>query len=181
MWYSASIATPPSVEPVTVAEVKAQAIIDHGDDDEFLGRLIATARSHVEAYCNIDVAEQTVSVRCDRFDDFVRLPIAPVQDIDSIKYVDAAGVEQTLPDTVYELRNDDLEVSLVLKAGQRWPAIQPGSRITVTGLVGYEELPPAIKHAMLLWIAESYANREIEVAQGFTAFDALLCNFRRGV
>lgn len=181
MWSPASIVTPASVEPVTLADVKAQAIIDHGDDDEFLGRLIATARSHVEAYCNIDIAEQTVSVRSDRFDDFVRLPIAPVQDIETIKYTDADGAEQTLPETVYELRTDGIEAAIVLKAGRRWPTIQPGSRITVTALVGYEDVPPAIKHAMLLWIADAYATRGGTPSEGFTAFDALLCNFRRGI
>jgi len=181
MWYPASIETSASAEPVTLAEVKAQAIIDDNDNDELIGRLIRVARSHVEAYCNIALAEQIVAARCDGFSDLARLPIAPVQDIESIKYVDAAGAEQTLPDTVYELRNDDLEVSVVLKAGQRWPAVQPGSRITVKALVGYDEVPAAIRHAMLLWIAENYAKREIEAAQGFTAFDALLCNFRRGV
>ena len=181
MWSPASIVTPTSVEPVTLAEVKAQAIIDHGDDDELLGRLIAAARSHVEGYCNIDVPEQTVSVRCDRFGDFARLPVAPVQDIESIQYVDADGAEQELPETVYELRAEGLEAAIVLKAGQRWPTIRPGSRIAVSALVGYRDVPPAIQHAMLLWIADAYATRGSAPSEGFTAFDALLCNFRRGV
>jgi hypothetical protein len=105
-----------------------------------------------------------------------------VQEIESIKYIAAVGGEKTLPDTVYELQSDGLEVSIALKDGQRWPERLPDSRITVSALVGYEDdIPAAIKHAMLIWIADSYAKREIEAALGFTAFDALLCNFRRGV
>jgi len=181
MWYPASIVTPASAELVTLAEVKAQAIIDHSDDDELLGRLIEAARSHVEGYCNLILAEQIVAVRCEGFRDLTRLPVAPVQDIETIKYVDVTGAEQTLPETVYELQADDLEVSIALKAGQRWPAIQPGSRITVSALTGYDAVPAAIKHAMLLWIADNYAMRGSTAADGFTAFDALLCNYRRGV
>jgi uncharacterized phiE125 gp8 family phage protein len=181
MWYPASITTAATSEPVTVNHVKEQAIIPHSDDDALIGRLIGAARSHVEAYCNIVLAERTVAMRCDAFSDFVRLPVAPVREIESVKYIAAGGGEQTLPDTVYDLQSDGLEVSIVLKAGQRWPARMPGSRITISALVGYEEVPAAVIHAMLIWIADSYAKREIEASAGFTAFDALLCNFRRGV
>lgn len=182
MWYPASVTTAPSAEPVTVDEVKAQAIIDDSDNDALIGRLIGAARSHVEAYCNIVLAERIVLVRCDAFSDFARLPIAPVQEIESISYIDRAGDAQTLPDTVYELQSGGLDVSIALKAGQRWPERLPSSRITVSALVGYEDdIPAAIKHAMLIWIADSYAKREIETSAEFTAFDALLCNFRRGV
>ncbi|MGB3486671.1 MAG: head-tail connector protein [Xanthobacteraceae bacterium] len=181
MWYPASVTTAPSAEPVTVDEVKAQAIIDDSDNDALIGRLIGAARSHVEAYCNIVLAKQIVAVRCDAFCDFARLPIAPVQEIESISYIDRAGDAQALPDTVYELQADNFEAAIVLKTGQRWPDRLPGSRITVSALIGYEDVPPAIVHAMLMWIADAYAKREIEAPAGFTAFDALLCNFRRGV
>ena len=181
MWYPASITTAAASEPVSVADVKAQAIIDGSDNDALINRLISAARSHVEAYCNIVLAEQIVAVRCDSFTDFVRLPIAPVQQIESISFIDRMGDAQTLPITVYELQSGGLEVSIALKAGQRWPERLPGSRITVSALVGYENVPAAITHAMLIWIADAYAKREIEAPEGFTAFDALLCNFRRGV
>jgi uncharacterized phiE125 gp8 family phage protein len=182
MWYPASVDTPPSGEPVTAAEVKAQAIVDHSDDDALIARLIEAARSYVEAYCGIRLAERVLTLRCDSFGDFDRLPEAPVQEIVSIGYVDPDGDEQTLSDTVYELRQcgDGLEAAIVLKAGQRWPAIQSRSRVTVTMLVGYDTVPAAIKHAMMLWIADAYAKRENDAQGGWTAFDALLCNFRRG-
>ncbi len=181
MWYPAVITTPPAAEPVTLTDAKAHVVIDHDDDDTLISRLIASSRSHVEAYCNTIVAEQIVDVCCDRFGELARLPVAPVQEIETIKYVDADGAEQALPETIYELRAEGLEAAIVLKAGQRWPTIRSGSRITVSALVGYEDVPPAIQHAMLLWIANAYATRGSAPSEGFTAFDALLCNFRRGV
>lgn len=182
MWYPAAIDTPPAGEPVTAAEVKAQTIIPHSDDDALIARLIETARSYVEAYCGIRLAKRTLTITCDSFGDFDRLPEAPVQSIGAIKYITPAGDEQTLSGTVYELRQcaDGLESAIVLKLGQRWPATQPASRVTVTALVGYETVPAAIKHAMLIWIADAYAKRENGAQEKWTAFDALLCNFRRG-
>ena len=182
MWYPAAIDTPPAGEPVTAAEVKAQAIVDHTDDDGLIARLIEAARSYVEAYCGIRLAKRTLTIPCDGFGDFDRLPEAPVQSITAIKYIDPAGDEQTLAGTVYELRQcaDGLESAIALKPGQRWPAIQPQSRIAVTAPVGYGTVPAAIKHAMLMWIAEAYAKRENGAQEKWTAFDALLCNFRRG-
>lgn len=184
MWCPAAIDTPPASEPVTAGEVKAQAIVDHADDDALIARLIEAARSYIEAYCGIRLAKRTLTITCDSFSDFDRLPEAPVQEqgIVSIKYIDPAGSEQTLSSAVYDLRQcgDGLEAAIVLKPGQRWPAIQLRSRITVTAFVGYETVPAAIKHAMLMWIAEAYAKRENGAQEKWTAFDALLCNFRRG-
>jgi hypothetical protein len=107
-----------------------------------------------------------------------RLPIAPVSDVD-IEYVATDGTEQTVLDAAYELRADGLAASVVPAYGQNWPATRPGSRITVTAIVGYETLPASIRHAMLLWIAEAYLNRENAETPEWTAFDALLTNYRR--
>ncbi len=112
----------------------------------------AAARSHVEAYCGTRLASQTVSIKCDGFSDFVRLSESPVQSVSSVSYVDASGATQTLSADVYELRSDGLEAAIVLKYGQAWPSIRQGSRITVTVVVGYAAVPPAIVHAMLLRI-----------------------------
>lgn len=177
MWYPAKVTTPPT-EPVSVEEAKRQCNCFHDDDDAYFEGLIASARDHVERYLGTPVAEQTVEVKCDSFADFTRLSVAPVSDAD-VAYIDASGQDQTMADSVLELRADGLEASIVLKYGQTWPAIQIGSRIVVTAVVGYEEIPPSIKHAMLLWISEAYDNRENGKYPEWTAFDALLCNYRR--
>ncbi|WP_455918848.1 head-tail connector protein [Ensifer canadensis] len=180
MWYPAKVTTPPTVEPISEAEAKHRLHITFEDDDDDIKLMIASVRDHAEKYCNVRFASQTVEMKCDGFCDFARLPEAPVSTVSSIKYIDTAGAEQTLADTVYELRNDELEVEIVTKYGQQWPAIQPGSRITVTAVVGYSDAPAAVKQAMLLYIGDAYENRENAELDDWTAFDALLCNYRRG-
>lgn len=179
MWYPAVVTTEPSAEPVTLPEVKKHVRAEyHTDDDSYLGTLIAAARDHVERYTGTLIAERDAVVKCDSFCDFAHVPLAPVQSV-VITYVDTAGDVQTLADTVYELRNDDLRTAIVLKYGQNWPATQPGSRITVTATAGYDPTPPALKHALLVWIGSAYEVRENEPSGGRTAFDDLLTNFRR--
>jgi hypothetical protein len=81
-----------------------------------------------------------------------------------------------------------LEASITLRYGQAWPTIQPGSRITLTVVGGYESAPEAVRHAMLMLVATWYAQREnilvgatVENLPMPSSVDALLCNFRRGV
>lgn len=179
MWYPATITVAAASEPVSAAEVKAQAEIDFTDDDTLITLLIAGARAFAEKYCGTRFATQTISVKCDCFSDFAKFAEAPVQSVTSITYVDTDGATQTLATSVYELRNDGLEVSIVLKYGQTWPATQVGSRITVVAVVGYTTVPDDVKRALLLYIAGGYANRENMKDSDWTAFDSLLCNHRR--
>ena len=180
MWYPSAV-TVPATELVTIAEARQQARSDTDTDlDAELTRLITVARNHVEKYCGIRIGSQTIVAKCDSFDDMARLPDAPVTSITSIAYVDPDGVTQTLATSVYELRADDLDASVVLKFNQSWPAIQPGSRIIVTAVVGYATAPPAVHHAMLVHIADHFSDHEMVVVNGFTTFDALLVNHRRG-
>lgn len=178
MWYPPKVTTPPT-EPVLVSEAKRQCNVLHDDDDGLFAALISAARDHVERYCGTPLATQTVEVKCDAFCDLRRLSVAPAQSVTSISYVDTAGDEQTLPEPSFEERFDGLEAAVVPAYGQHWPATQPGSRITLTAVVGYEAIPPAIKHAMLLWIAEAYLNRENAETPEWMVFDALLTNYRR--
>ncbi|RVN04656.1 head-tail connector protein [Sinorhizobium meliloti] len=180
MWYPSKITVAATAEPISEAEAKRRLHITFEDDDDDIALMIAGVRDHAEKYCNVRFASQTVEMKCDGFCDLGRLPEAPVSAVSSIEYIDTAGAEQTLADTVYELRNDGFEVAIFTKYGQQWPAIQPGSRITVTAVVGYADAPAAVKQAMLLYIGDAYENRENAEIDDWTAFDALLCNYRRG-
>ncbi len=181
MWYlPAKQTSPPASEPVSVAEVKSHTYIDHADDDGEIGMLISAACDHIERYCNIRLMTQTIDVKCDSFDDFAFLPFGPVQSISAVKYIDTAGAEQTVDASVYELRADGSEACIVTQYGKTWPARRIGTRITVTAIVGYEKLPAAIKHALLLYVAVGFSDREAREVVTFSTADALLANFRHG-
>ncbi len=179
MWYPPKVTQAPS-EPISKEEAKRQCAVLHDDDDALFEALISAVRDHVERYCNTPLATQTVELKCDAFCDFDRLPLAPAQSVTSIAYVAADGTDAAVDIADIDERFDGLEASVVPAYGKQWPVPRNGSRITMTAVVGYESLPPSIKHAMLLWIAEAYEKRENDAPPGWTAFDALLCNHRRG-
>lgn len=180
MWYPVTITDPASTEPVTLDEVKRRLRVGFSDEDADIQLMIASARDHAEKYCNITLAEQTVEMKCDCWADLARLPVAPLMSVASIAYVDTDGVGQTVAVDVYEARLDGLDPSIVLAYGKQWPASRTGSRITLTAVAGYEEAPAAVKHAILLYIAGAYETRENSAEEDWSAFDALLSNYRRG-
>ena len=180
-WYPPVVIVAAADEPVSLAEAKAHTRVDGNDDDTSLNNTIAAARAYVEAYCGTPLVSRTVAVKCDYFQDFAVLPLAPVSTISSITYLETAAATKTLSDDVYELRSEGLTASIVLKCGRSWPTIQPGSRITVTATVGYATLPDDIRHAMLLLIGHWHKYREAgarEVADIPHGVESLLANHR---
>ncbi|MDX8495880.1 hypothetical protein RFN29_30510 [Mesorhizobium sp. VK22B] len=175
MWLPAKVTTPATAEPVTIEEAKRQVrAVDFGDDDDTLADLIATARNHVEKYCGVYLATQTVSAQADSWCDLAHLPVRPAQTIVSLAYVDTDGNAQTLADTIYELRGD----AVVLKYGQMWPPMQHKSLITLTVVVGFTTIESAVKHAILVRLADLYETRESSDDSKWTSFDSLLSNHR---
>jgi uncharacterized phiE125 gp8 family phage protein len=158
MWYPVTVTVAAAAEPVTATQVKLQCGIATADStyDDMITRMIATERGFVERYCGIKIYTQTVSMKCDDFSDFERLPAAPLQSITSVSYVDTDGATQTLATTVYETRIDGLAPSIVLKYNQVWPAVQLGSRVTVVAVAGFTVIPSEITSAMLIRIGREF-------------------------
>ncbi|KAA3504368.1 hypothetical protein DXM27_03780 [Rhizobium rhizogenes] len=179
MWYPPKV-TARTSEPVSLVEAKRHLNVFHEDDDTLIEAIVASAVDHVEKYTATAVAMQTIEAKCDSFADFAHVPAAPLTSV-AIAYVDTDGASQTIASADYELRADGLQVSIMPAYGKQWPAKRLGSRIIVTAQAGYEETSPAIKHAILLWVADAYERRENSADEGFSAFDALLCNFRRNL
>lgn len=185
MWYPSKAVAGEFTEPLTLDDAKQQCRVNSSDEDAQLNSLITTARDHVEKYCNIRLGSQTFDAVCDSFDDFGHFSEAPVQSITSIAYIDVSGASQTLSSSVYELRAFDLEVSIVLKYAQAWPAIQTGSQITVRAVVGYATVPASPMHAMKILVNHWFENRDLILADKRMEMvpvmvDDLLCNYRRG-
>lgn len=188
-WLPSVVTTPPSAEPISSAEAKAQVHVDAADTDfdTELGIYIPAAREHVEAYTGTRLVTQTVTMRCSSFCDLARLPVAPLQSITSVKYLDADGVEQTVSATVYEAVLAGLQPEIRLKPNQIWPAVRNVSdAVRIVAQAGYgaaAEVPAPIRHALLLTIADWMRNRE-DTAVGTivnpmpNGAEVLLANYR---
>src|SRR4051812_41779213 len=131
--YGRKLVTAPATEPVTLAEAKAHCRVTVADDDTYIGGLITVARRYVEEICNRALITQTWDLFLDCFPDGeILLPRAPVLTIGFVKYIDQAGVLQTLASNQYQV--DVQQDPARLRPAYNvwfWPLIQPYSYSTV--------------------------------------------------
>ncbi len=94
------VTTQPTVEPVTVDEVKSLIQIEHSDDDLYISKLIIGARTDFERFTDTKLITQAVTIELDASDVYdpyeIRIPLQPVISLTSLKYYTAAGVLTTL-------------------------------------------------------------------------------------
>jgi len=186
------LVTPPAVELISIDEAKAQLNVDHADDDALIKAIIEAAVSYLDGWSGVmgrALAAQTWKVEACGFSTCMRLPLGNLISVTSVKYYDQAGLQQTLAPTVYAAHSDALGPFITLKDGQSWPSTATrADAIEITWAAGYgaaaENVPAAIRQAMLLLVAHWYANREAVVIGDAAsplpfAVDALLKPFRR--
>ncbi len=162
-----TIITPPAVEPVSLADAKAQLRVDVPDEDTLIGSLIVAAREFCESFQGRAYITQTWEMYLDawpsrdRFD----IPLPPLQSVTSITYKDKDGVEATLPTTEYIVDVKSQPGRVVLAYGKSWPSITlyPVNPIAVRFSAGYGtagQVPQSTRQAMLLLISHWYEHRE---------------------
>jgi len=184
----------PLVEPVSLEEVRDRLRIDHREEDPLLASLIAATTAHLDGWSGTlgrALVNQTWAQKFPRFpaSAVLGLALAPVQSIVSIVYFDSANVQQTLDPSVYALLDDEFGPFVTRQVDQAWPATSAREdAVTVTFVAGYgpagDDVPAAIRHAMLLLIGHWYEHRESVVVGGNPvqvplAVQALLRPYRR--
>lgn len=158
---SVKLITPPT-EPVTLAEARLQCRVTEVAEDSLITNLITTARQYCEHYTQRAIGVQTLELALDEFPDgAIDLPMSPAVSITSIKYIDAAGVEQTLASAAYVL-DDYSYTSWVLRAyGSEWPETQAvANAVKVRYVAGSATVPGPVRSAMLLMIGHLFVHRE---------------------
>lgn len=158
--------TGPSVEPVTLAELKAQCRVDHSSEDDLLTAYGIAARQEAESITERALVTQTWARIIDCFPwSEIELGRPPVQSITSITYVDTAGATQTLSSSAYVLDPTGEEPGFVLPAyGYVWPTtLSTAGAVTITFVCGYglaAAVPDAIKTWIRMRVATLYRFRE---------------------
>jgi uncharacterized phiE125 gp8 family phage protein len=153
-----SIITPPTLEPVSLAEIKARARIDVSDSDGILAGYMLEARQWVETVSGLALMTQTIDAYYDEFeDDCLVLPKAPAQSITSLTYLDTAGATQTLSSVYYVLNKRSRVNEVELAYGYCWPVtIDQDNAITVRYVAGYgstmSDVPEPVRGAIMLYV-----------------------------
>lgn len=159
----------PADIPVTVAQAKAHARISTDADDPYIRELIDLAVRHVEDETNRALYTQTWARHLDDFprtgERLIWLDKAPVASVSSITYLDTSGATQTLAASQYRVDTTHGRISEAYD--QTWPETRDViDAVTVTYVAGasnLDEIPAALKHAVLMLVAELYNNRDLSV------------------
>lgn len=158
--------TAPAAEPVSLAEAKAQCRIDGSDEDALIALMISAARRAAEIRSGRALVTQTWELALDAFPaSAIELPMPPVQSIVSIKYLDAAGVEQTIDAADYALDTYGSQRHWVLPAQNvSWPdTLDAANAVKIRFTAGYgaaADVPQDIKMWILLALGTMVKHRE---------------------
>lgn len=178
MRYSLVQSVPPTTQPVSLAELKLQARIDAdlSDEDTLLASYLAAATRQVETETGRQLMLATWVYRADGFSPHgtLALPRPPLLSVTSVQYVDADGVTQTWDAANYVVDPYRDPGRIVLAQGASWPSTRDvPNAVTITYQAGYgaslvddvyeedaTQVPPELRHALLLLTAEWYRHRE---------------------
>ncbi len=156
-----SVKTPPADEPVSLEEAKLYLRADGTEEDLLIGSLITAARQSVENSCERALMPQVWTERQETFPVALELRGGLIDAVTSVKYTDADGVVQTLDPSAYRVSLNTSNPTLV--PSTKWPT---GTDVEVEYGVGYPDaatVPAAIRAAMLIMVADMYANREVSL------------------
>ena len=166
--------TAPTVEPISLYEMKLHSRIDHDDEDTLLDSLIKSARQYCETFTGRAFCTQTIQYYLNNWPsgDAIYLPLPPVQSVSSVRWTDSSGTETTL--TVsddYEVDTDSEPARVVLPYNKSWPTgiLAPNNPIVVEYVAGYgnaTDVPEYIKAAIKLYAGALYENREAVLPAG---------------
>jgi uncharacterized phiE125 gp8 family phage protein len=157
---SLRLITAPTTYPVTLAQAQAQTRVNLARDDDYLNLLIAAATDYAEQYTGKAIMEQTWELVLDGFSDVIQIPKGPISSVTSVKYFDAANVEQTISNTNYAVDIAASPAWIVRASNFSWPSTAAGvNNVTIRFIAGYALVPASIKHAILLLIGTWFEQR----------------------
>ena len=134
------VVSAPRAQPVSRSYVKLHSRIVLADEDLLLDTWIRTATDEVQSLTWRQLVTAIFDYVGDCFPSgsLIRLPRAPLRRVESIKYLDASGVEQTFASANYRvLPGSDIEPGYVeLGYGKTWPTTYPVRNAVTIRLTG---------------------------------------------
>lgn len=167
---SLKLITPATELAVSLATAKAHLRETETAEDDNIELMIRSSVKEAEGRTGRSFMRQTWLLTLEAFPGCIHLSRIPVASVVSIKYVDSAGVLQTLDPAAYSLyAMDDHNPAKVVPAyGLSWPSTRCQlDAVQVEYLAGVEDpadVPPEAAAWILLQVGAKFTNREAEGA-----------------
>jgi uncharacterized phiE125 gp8 family phage protein len=161
--------TQPAVEPVSLAFAKTHVRVDTETDDLYIQSLISVARQYVEDVLDITICTTVWEVKYDLFPIWaIILPRLPMQDKTiTVTYRSGDGTYSTLSsaNAAFQVDASVLPGRIYPQWATAWPATRGDENsVTVRYTAGYgddgQNVPPVVKHLILILVAHWYDTRQ---------------------
>lgn len=188
-----SLITPPTLLPVTIAEIKGDRRVKEADDDTRITGLIGAVVDYLDGPSGIlgrAIMAQVWRLELAGWPALaIALPIEPVSSV-AITYFDVDGAEQTLPETAYRVDHTSGTASVLhMTGGSGLPVLEPGRaypvRIAITaGASDADNASRGLKALITMLVGHWYDNSDaVVVGAGAVemplAISTLLARYRK--
>lgn len=150
---------------ISLEDVKDHLRITEDDRDSDLLLLIYAAENHIENYLGRSLINKGYRLKLDCFKQTIEIPKPPLVSVESIKYIDSDGNQQTVTASDYIVDADATPGRVVPAYGLSWPSARSIiNAVEIEYTAGYgttpDDIPDAIKHALKLLIGHFNENTE---------------------
>jgi uncharacterized phiE125 gp8 family phage protein len=179
---SLQIKTPPTVEPVTLDEVKARLRLTTTADDDSITGHITAAREFAEKVSRRSLTVKAYAFFMDRFPhpyEPISLPAPPLVSVTAVKYLDESLTSQTWDPTEYFVASNNVPALIVPKPGLIYPATGrvPGA-VEVDFTAGYtNDCPEHLKEGIRQLAVHIYDHPEAVTSEGLKEAPLALMTF----
>ena len=160
------LTTPPTAEPIVLADVKAHLRLYIADDDAYLTSLITAARRTIESRYGLCLMKQSWALFADDWpvDRILKIPLWPIQSVDGLTSYADDDTATAIDPTSYFLDVALRPTRVALRQGRVFtqPArVINGLKLAFTAGFGVDAsfVPQEIKLALMAIIADWYQNR----------------------
>jgi len=159
---------PPTDAAVSIEDLREYLRVNDDTPDAEIEASAAAAVAHIENLTGRAIMTQGWELVLDGFPPgTIRLPVGPVQSLDSLTYLDGAGVERSLSAALTNVDAGPIDGRVTSISG--WPATANRTgTVTLRWTAGEAVCPPDLAAAIKLLAGHFYANRE-GVVTGMTA------------
>lgn len=152
---------------MTVDQAKAQIRLEHAGEDDLVADLVNVAADQVENYLGLSLISQVVTLYLDAWpaEAIIYLPRGPVALVNSVKYYDTDGAQQTIDPANYQTDLAPRVARVAPVQSYSWPSL--ADRLAPVQLeyqAGFGPEPATVpwtfRQAILLQLGTLYENRE---------------------
>ncbi|HWA91813.1 MAG TPA: head-tail connector protein [Rhizomicrobium sp.] len=172
---SLQLVTPPALEPVTLADAKAHLKVDTSDDDALIARLIPAARARAEWHTGRALIAQSWILWLDCWRPIVDIPLPPLVAVSAVTAYARDDTPNALTPVLVDLPGSRVLLDPVTD-------LRCANALAIAFDAGYgdaaEDVPAALRAAILAIVAELYVHRGDGPAELSGTAQALLAPYR---